>query len=109
MQYLMCRRIYSFTVVGGGVHGKGAGTAPITMTEAGLITKEYRHFIEISPPAGETITEIIVGKGNHGNISGYLIRNFNVIGVAGKETNIGKGKIPGVCRDCRQKGNPKKA
>jgi hypothetical protein len=104
----MCRRIFSFTVAGGGVPGKADGTAHITMTEVGLITEVYHLFTEMFLPAGETITEIIVGKGNHGNISGYLIRNFNAIGVDGKETNIGKGKIPGVCRDCRQKGNPKK-
>ena len=82
--------IYSFTVVGGGVPGKAAGTVPITMTEAGLITKGYHHFIEIFPPVGEIITKIANGKDISGTISGYLIANCNVIGRAGKETGIGK-------------------
>jgi hypothetical protein len=95
----MCRRIYFFPPVGGGVPGKDAGIAPVTMTEAGLITEGYHLFTEMFLPAGEMITEITAGKGNRGSISVYLIRIFNAIGVDGKKTDIGKGKIPGVCKD----------
>jgi hypothetical protein len=99
MQCPMCRRIFSFTVAGGGVPGKADGTAHITMTEVGLITEVYHLFTEMFLPAGEMITEITAGKGNRGSISVYLIRIFNAIGVDGKKTDIGKGKIPGVCKD----------
>ena len=84
---------------GGGVHGKAAGTAPVTMTEAGRITEACHLFIEIFPPVGEIITEIVSGKGKHGNINAYINRIFNAIGVAGNKTGIGKGKTPGVFRD----------
>jgi hypothetical protein len=85
----MCRRIYFFPPVGGGVPGKAAGIAPVTMTEAGLITEGFHLFTEMFLPAGEMITEIIAGKGNRGSISVYLIRIFNAIGVAGKRMGTG--------------------
>jgi hypothetical protein len=102
MPCLTCKRIYSFPVGGGGAHGKAAGTAPVTMTEAGLITEVYLLFTEMFLPAGEIITELISGKGNLGNTSGYLKEMCNAIGRVGKKTSIGKSKTIGVCRDCRQ-------
>jgi hypothetical protein len=95
----MFKRIYSFSAAGGGVHGKGAGTDLIIMTEGGVITEAYRLFTEIFLPVGEIITEIINGKVTRGNISGYRIRIYNAIGKAGRKTGIGNRKH-GVCRDC---------
>lgn len=108
MQCLMCRTIYSFTAAGGGVRGKGVGTAPVIMTEAGLITEVYRLFTEIFSPVGEIITELISGEVISGNIKGYLKEKCNAIGVDGKETSTGKGKTPGVSRDYKN-GIPKEA
>ena len=84
---------------GGGVLGKAAGTAPITMTEVGLITEVNHLSTEIFLPVGEIITEIINGKDILGNISGYRIRISNAIGKAGRKIGIGNRKH-GVCRDC---------
>jgi hypothetical protein len=70
MSYPMFKRIYSSPEDGGGVHGKAAGTARVTMIEAGLITEACRLFTEMFIPVGEMITEITGGKGNRGNISG---------------------------------------
>ena len=89
-------------MVGGGVPGKAAGTAHITMTEVGLITGEFHFFTEISVRAGGMITGIIGGKDISGTISGYLIANCNGIGRVGKKTGIGKSKTTGVSGDCRQ-------
>jgi len=99
MPYLMCGRIFSFPPDGGGVHGKAAGTAPVTMTEVGLITEVCPLFTEMFLPDGEMITELISGEDISGNINGYLKENCKAIGVNGKETSIGKGKTPGVSRD----------
>jgi hypothetical protein len=107
MPFPMFKRIYSSMAVGGGVLGKAAGTAPITMTEAGLITEVNHLSTEIFLPVGEIITEIINGKDILGNISGYRIRTCNAIGKAGKKTNTGKGRTPGECRDYRKSGNLK--
>jgi hypothetical protein len=96
MPYPMYRKIYSFTAVGGGVHGKAAGTAPITTTEAGLIIGTLRLFIDTFLPAGEMITAIEGGEDMNGNISGCRIRTFSAIGAVGKETDTGKGETPGV-------------
>ena len=85
---------------GGGVPGKDAGIALITMTEGGVITEEHRLSTETFLRVGEIITEIINGTGVRGNISGYSIGTFSAIGKAGKETGTGKNRIPGACRDC---------
>jgi hypothetical protein len=96
----MCRRIYFFPPVGGGVHGKAAGIAHVTMTEVGVIIAVYHLFTEIFLRAGEMITGIICGEDIGGNINEYPIKTFNAIGTVGKETGIGKGKTHGECRDC---------
>jgi hypothetical protein len=99
----MFRRIYSSMAAGGGVHGKDAGIALITMTEGGGITEEHRLSTETFLPVGEMISEIINGTGVRGKVSGYSIGTFSAIGKAGKETGTGKNIIPGVCRDCLTK------
>jgi hypothetical protein len=91
-----------FTAVGGGVPGKGAGTAHITMIEVGLITSMFHFFTEISIRVGGMITGIIGGKDISGTISGYLSANCNVIGRVGKKTGIGKSKTTGVSGDYSQ-------
>ena len=85
----MCRKKYSSPEAGGGVHGKGVGTAPDTMTEGGVITGECQVFTDIFMRVGEMITGIIGGEDNRGNISGYLTVTFIAIGVPGKETDTG--------------------
>jgi hypothetical protein len=101
----MFRMIYSSMAAGGGVHGKDAGIALITMTEGGVITEEHRLSTETFLPVGEIITEIINGTDIRGNISGYSIGTFSAIGKAGKKTGTGKNIIPGACRDCLTKIN----
>jgi hypothetical protein len=86
---------YFFPPVGGGVPGKAAGTARVTMTEGGVIIEACRLFTEMFLRAGEMITGIDGGRDMNGNISGYLTVTFNATGADGKETNIGKNKIPG--------------
>ena len=68
----MCRKKYSSPEAGGGVLGKGVGTAPDIMTEGGVITGECQVFTDIFMLVGEMITGIIGGGDNRGNISGYL-------------------------------------
>ena len=96
MPYPMYRQIYSSTAAGGGVHGKAAGTAPATTTEAGPITDSLRRFIETFLPAGEMITVIEGGEDMNGNIKWFLTETFSVIGAVGKETGTGKDETPGV-------------
>jgi uncharacterized membrane protein YqaE (UPF0057 family) len=96
----MYRRKYFFPPVGGGVHGKAAGTARITITEVGVIIAVLHPFIEVYLEDGAIITEIICGKDIVGTINGHPIVNFNATGKAGKETGIGKSKTHGECRDC---------
>jgi hypothetical protein len=103
----MCKRNYSFSAAGGGVHGKGAGTAHITMTEVGLITSVFLFFIEMFPGIGETITGIICGEDIVGTISGYLMEKCSIIGRVGKETSIGKNKTTGASGDRNQDNIPK--
>ena len=87
--YLMLRRKYSSLEDGGGVHGKGIGTVPDTMTEGGVITAEYQVFTDIFMPVGEMISGIIGGEDNPGNIIGYITVIFMTIGVTGKEPGTG--------------------
>jgi len=95
------------TAAGGGVHGKAAGTAPVTTTGAGFTTGMFLHFTGTFPPVGEMITEIESGEDMNGIISEYHIMTLNKIGAAGKETNIGKESTRGVSRDYLQKGKEK--
>lgn len=103
----MFKRTSSFTVAGGGVHGKAVGIAPNTMTEVGHITEVYHLFTEMFLPPGETITGINNGMVISGNNSGYLKETYNAIGADGKETSTGKNITPGVCKDYSKNGTPK--
>ena len=47
---------------------------------------------------GGMTTENIVGEDINGTTSEYLSNKFNKTGKAGKETDIGRSKIPGVSR-----------
>jgi hypothetical protein len=96
MPYPIFRKIYSFMAGGGGVPGKAAGTVPITTIGVGVITGTFHLFIDIFLPDGETITAITGGEDMNGSIKGSLTETFNVIGAAGKETDIGKDRIPGA-------------
>jgi len=96
----MFRKTYSFTAAGGGVPGRAAGIALITMTEAGVITEAHRLFTETFLQDGEMITGSTDGKDIRGKVSGYRIRSFSATGRAGKKTGTGKETIPGACRDC---------
>ena len=99
MSYPTFKKIYSFSAAGGGVPGKVAGSAHITMTEVGVTTEGRHLFTEIFLPVGEIITGISSGTDIPGNISESLIRNFNAIGVDGKETSTGRDKTRGEFRD----------
>jgi hypothetical protein len=76
-------------VVGGGVHGKAAGTAHITMTEVGFTTDIYHLLTDMFFLGGEIITGITGGIG-------YIIRKLYAIGGHGKETGTGN-----VCMEYR--------
>jgi len=65
------------------------GTVPITMTEVGVSIGEILVFTNIFIPAGEMISDIIVGEDNHGNFSVYITVNLMTIGVTGKEPSTG--------------------
>jgi hypothetical protein len=60
------------------------------------ITGTFHLFIDIFLPDGETITAITGGEDMNGSINGSLTETFNVIGAVGKETSIGKDRIPGA-------------
>jgi hypothetical protein len=92
----MWMQISFSTAGGGGVPGKAAGTVPVTTIGVGVITGTFHLFIDIFLPDGETITAITGGEDMNGNIKGSLTETFNVIGAAGKETDIGKDRIPGA-------------
>ncbi len=51
---------------GGGVRGKGDGTARKIIIQVGATMKERHPFIEVYPPAGEMITGSVVGRGMNG-------------------------------------------
>jgi hypothetical protein len=85
-------------VVGGGVHGKGDGTARITMIQVGATIEELHLFKEAYPPVGGMTTGRIVGKGIHGINKEYLTSKFNKTGGTGKGIIIGRSKIVGVSR-----------
>jgi hypothetical protein len=94
----MQMRTSSFTMAGGGVHGKGAGIAHDIMTRVGSTIKAYHLFIEGYHQAGGMITGTIDGENTNGNTSEYPTNSFNGTGTPGKRANIGRSRIPGVYR-----------
>lgn len=93
MPYPMWRMKYSSIVAGGGVHGKGVGTDPDTMTEAGIITVMLHLFIHMSIRGGGMIIGIINGEGNPGGIVWCLTMMFVAIGVIGEEAVTGIDRV----------------
>jgi len=81
---------------GGGVHGKGNGTARITMIRVGDTIGGVHLFIEAYPPVGGMTTGKIVGKGINGINKEYPTSKFNKTGETGKKTSTGRNKIIGV-------------
>ena len=84
--------------VGGGVHGKGDGTARNIIIQVGATMKELHLFIEVYPHIGGMIIGNVVGEDISGTTSEYPISKFSKTGKAGKRTDIGRSKTPGVSR-----------
>jgi hypothetical protein len=81
---------------GGGVPGKDAGTAHNIIIQVGATMKERHPFIEAFLHIGGMITGSVVGEDVNGTTSEYPTIKFSKTGKAGKGTNTGKNKIPGV-------------
>ena len=84
--------------VGGGVHGKGAGTVHGTIAQVGRTIEAFHPFIHGYPQAGGLITGNSVGEGTTGSTIEFLTRNFTITGEAGRRTGIGKSTILGVSK-----------
>lgn len=80
---------------GGGVRGKDAGIAHVTMTGDGCITEESHHFTEKFLRVGGIVTEIAIGEVISGIIREYPTKTLKENGVHGRERNIGKSIMPG--------------
>ena len=83
---------------GGGVHGKGDGTARNIIIQVGATMKELHLFIEVYPHIGGMIIGNVVGEIINGTTSEYLSNKFNKTGKAGKGTDIGRSKTHGASR-----------
>jgi hypothetical protein len=82
----------------GGVRGKVAGIAHRIMIVAGFITIVFQDFILTWTHIGEDTIRTIIGTVTFGIINRFLIHNFNETGRAGRVTDIGNRKEPGVFR-----------
>ena len=85
-------------MVGGGVHGRVAGTAHGIMTRAGGIIAASRPFMLKYLLVGGMNTETVVGGAINGMLSGYPIIRSNRIGMAGKRIDIGSSSRIGGSR-----------
>jgi hypothetical protein len=85
-------------MVGGGVHGEGAGIAHGTTAQAGFTMEASRLFMDGYLQAGGTTTGIIIGEDINGTIDESLTTNFNGTGPVGKRTDIGKSNKLGVSK-----------
>jgi hypothetical protein len=85
-------------VAGGGVRGKGNGTARITMIRVGATIVGVHLFIEVYPQVGGMTTGRIVGKEINGINKECHTNKFNRTGEDGRRISIGKSKIVGVSR-----------
>jgi hypothetical protein len=83
---------------GGGVPGKGDGTARIIMIQVGVIIAGVRLFIEVYPRIGGITTGRIVGEGMNGTTKQYPTSKSSRTGGTGKGIIIGRNKIIGVSR-----------
>jgi hypothetical protein len=91
-------RTFFSTVVGGGVLGKGDGTARITTIQVGATIEDVHLFIEVYPQVGEMTTGKIVGEGMNGINKECPTNKFNRTGGTGKGISIGRKKITGVSK-----------
>ena len=91
-------RTFFSTVVGGGVRGKGDGTARINMIQVGATIEGVHLFTEVYPQVGGMTTGKIVGKDINGINKEYPTSKSNRTGGAGKRINIGRSKIVGVSK-----------
>ncbi len=91
-------RTFFSTVVGGGVRGKGNGTARINMIQVGATIEGVHLFTEVYPQVGGMTTGKIVGKGINGTTKQYPTSKSNRTGGVGKRINIGRSKIVGVSK-----------
>ncbi len=85
-------------MVGGGVCGKGAGTAQGTIAQVGFTIEAFHLFMHGYPQVGGLITGSIVGEGMNGTINKYPTSSFSITGEAGKRAGIGKSNKLGVSR-----------
>ena len=85
-------------VVGGGVRGKGNGTARGTMIQVGATIEDVHLFIEVYPRIGGITTGRIVGKEINGINKECPTNKFNKTGGTGKGIIIGRNKIIGVSK-----------
>jgi hypothetical protein len=83
---------------GGGVPGKGNGTARIIMIQVGATIAGVRLFIEVYPRIGGITTGRIAGKGVNGISKKYPTSKSSRTGKAGRRINIGRKKIIGVSK-----------
>jgi hypothetical protein len=94
--YPTYRKTSFFTMVGGGVHGEGAGIAHGTIAQAGFTIEASRLFMQEYLQVGGVTTGIIVGEGINGTTTESLTNNLDIIGGVGKRAGIGKSNKPGV-------------
>jgi hypothetical protein len=90
--------IFIFTMVGGGVHGEGIGTARGTIIQVGATIETFLRFIEGYTRVGGVTTGSIDGKDVHGTTIEYPTIRFIGTGRAGKGIGIGKSNEIGVLR-----------
>jgi len=86
-------------VVGGGVHGKGAGIVHVIMIGIGFIIIISQLFIMTSTSVGEATTGTVIGMAIGGSTNGFLINIFNKTGEAGIVIDIGKDKEDGTSKN----------
>ena len=81
---------------GGGVPGKGNGTARIIMIQDGATIAGVRLSIEVYPRIGGITTGRIIGKGVNGINKECLTSKSSRTGEDGRKIIIGRNKIIGV-------------
>jgi hypothetical protein len=91
-------KISSSTMVGGGVHGEGAGIAHGTIAQAGFTMEASHLFMDGYLQVGGMTTGIIIGEDINGTTNESLSTNFNGTGEVGKRAGTGKSKRPGVSK-----------
>jgi hypothetical protein len=86
------------TVVGGGVCGKGDGTARGTIVQVGATMETFHLFIKGYHQVGGMTIGNIVGEGINGTTSEYHTNKSNRTGATGKRADIGRSKTHGVSK-----------